>query len=75
VTLDDGIYELFQEPEQGSSEDPANVVEVLTEALNQGSEVFDASDPNLTQEGKPRCITQYFKLSHLYSYLYIYILH
>jgi hypothetical protein len=57
VTLDDGIYEVIQEPEQGFSEDPANVVEVLTEAPNQGSEVFDAPDPNPTQEGKPRCIT------------------
>jgi hypothetical protein len=53
------------------SEDPANVVEVITEAPNQGSEVIDIPDPNPTQEGKPRCITQYFKLLHLYIFILI----
>jgi hypothetical protein len=37
TTLDDGDYELVPEHEQGFSEDPANVVEVITEALNQSS--------------------------------------
>jgi hypothetical protein len=64
ATLEDGIYKLISALEQGLSEDPANVVEVLTEVLNQGSEAFDAPDPNPTQEGKPRCITQYFQLLH-----------
>jgi hypothetical protein len=46
VTLDDGDYELVPEPELGFSEDPANVAEVITEAPNQSSEVFDITDPN-----------------------------
>jgi hypothetical protein len=73
VTLDDGVYELIQEPEHGFSEDQMNVVEDLTEAPNQGSEVFDIPDPSPAQEGKPRCITQYFKLLHLYSFIFIYL--
>jgi hypothetical protein len=73
ATLDDGDYELVSEHEQGFSEDPVNVTEVITEAPNQGSEVFDITDPSPAQEGKPRCITQYFQLLHLYSLLLIYI--
>jgi hypothetical protein len=64
-TLDDGDYELVPEHEQGFSEDPVNVVETLTEAPNQSLEIFDTSTPSPAQEGKPRCITQYFKLLHL----------
>jgi hypothetical protein len=64
ATLDDGDYELVPENEQGFSEDPVNVIENLTKASNQGSEVFDIPDPSPTQEGKPRYITQYFKLLH-----------
>jgi hypothetical protein len=76
MTLDDGDYELVPEHEQGFSEDPANVAEVITEAPNQSSEVFDIPNPSPAQEGKPRCITQYFKLLHLYGfYFYIYIMH
>jgi hypothetical protein len=36
MTLDDGVYELVPEPEQGFSEDQVNVTEDLTEAPNQG---------------------------------------
>jgi hypothetical protein len=37
------------------SEDPGNVVEDLTEALNSSSEEFvNVSDPDLASEGKPR---------------------
>jgi hypothetical protein len=70
TTLADGDYELI--PNQGVeiSEDPGNVVENLTEAPNQNSENFDTPAPNPTQEGKPWCITQYFKLLH-YAILYI----
>jgi hypothetical protein len=53
VTLDAEVYELIPEPEQGFSEDPANVAEVITEALNQSSKVFDIPDPSPAQEGKP----------------------
>jgi hypothetical protein len=70
TTLADGDYELI--PDQGVeiSEDPGNIIENLTEAPNQSSENFDTPAPNPTQEGKPRCITQYFKLLH-YAILYI----
>jgi hypothetical protein len=54
MTLDDGDYELVLEHVEGFSEDPANVTEVITEAPNQSSEVFDTSNPNPTNEGKPR---------------------
>jgi hypothetical protein len=60
--IDDRDYELVLEQDQGFSEDPTNVAENLTEALNQSSEVFDTPAPNPTQEGKPRCISQYFNL-------------
>jgi hypothetical protein len=56
--------------DQGFSEDPAQVVEGLTEAPNPSSKAFDTPAPNSTQEGKPRCITQYFKLLQ-YAVLYI----
>jgi hypothetical protein len=32
TTLDDGVYELIQEPEQGFFEDQVNVAEDITEA-------------------------------------------
>jgi hypothetical protein len=73
MILDDGDYELVPETEPGFSEDPVNVVETITEALNQSSEVSDTTDPSPAQEGKPRCITQYFKLLH-YAILYLYII-
>jgi hypothetical protein len=71
--LADGTYDLIPEPEQGISEDQVNVAEDLTEAPNQGSEVFDIPDPSPTQEDKPRCITQYFNLLHLCSFILIYL--
>jgi hypothetical protein len=54
TTLADRDYELI--PDQGVevSEDPGNAVGDLTEAPNQSSENFDTTDPNPTQEGKPR---------------------
>jgi hypothetical protein len=60
--LEDGTYKLVPEPEQGISEDQVHVADDLTEAPNKSSEVIDIPDPSPTQEGKPRCITQYFKL-------------
>jgi hypothetical protein len=73
MTLNDGDYELVLEQDQGFSKDPINVVETITEALNQSSEVSNTSEPSPAQEGKPRCITQYFKLLH-YAILYLYII-
>jgi hypothetical protein len=73
TTLADRDYELIPEQEVEISEDPGNVVRNLTEALNQSSENLDTPTPNPTQEGKPWCITQYFKLLH-YAILYLYII-
>jgi hypothetical protein len=72
--LDDGTCQLVSEPEEGISEDLVNVADDLTEAPNQGSEDIDIPDPSLAQEGKPRCITQYFK-NYALILLYIYLVH
>jgi hypothetical protein len=53
TTLDNGIYKLVPELEQGLSEDQVNVAEDLTEVSNQSLEVIDIRDPSPTQEGKP----------------------
>jgi hypothetical protein len=70
TTLEDGTNELVPEPEQGISEDLVNVAKYLTEAPNQSSEVIDIPNHSPTQEGKPWCITQYFKLC---TYITIYL--
>jgi hypothetical protein len=57
------------EQDQGFSEDPVNVVEIITEALNQSSEVSDTTDSSPAPEGKPRRITQYFNLLQFYAYI------
>jgi hypothetical protein len=59
TTLTDGTYELIPEPDEGISEAQVNVAKGLSEALNPGSEDNNITDPSLTSEGKPRCITQY----------------
>jgi hypothetical protein len=66
MTLDDGDYELVLEQDQGFSEGPINIAETLTQALNQSSEVSDTPAPSPTQQGKPRCIPQYFNLLPFY---------
>jgi hypothetical protein len=71
TTLEDGTYELVPEPEQGISKDQVNIAEDLTEAPNQNSEVIDIPDPSPTQEGKPRCKTQLFKLCTVLYYISI----
>jgi hypothetical protein len=55
--------------DQGFPEDPTQVVEGLTEAPNQSSEAFDTPAPHPTQEGKPRCTSQYFNLLPFHLYL------
>jgi hypothetical protein len=55
--------------DQGFSEDPTQAVEELTEAPNQSSEASDTPAPNPTQEGKPRCISQYFNLLPFHLYI------
>jgi hypothetical protein len=57
TTLADGTYELILEPDEGISEAQVNIAEDLTEAPNQSLEVINIPDANVTQEGKPRCIT------------------
>jgi hypothetical protein len=58
--------------DQGFSEDPTQVVEELTEAPNQSSEVPDTPVPNATQEGKPRTYpTTLFTLQSRSIYLYL----
>jgi hypothetical protein len=73
--LDDGDYELVLGQDQGFSEDPINVAEDLTEAPNQSSEASNTAAPNPTQEGKPRCISQYFNLLQFYYYIIYLALH
>jgi hypothetical protein len=73
TTLEDRDYELVPETEQGFPEDLVSIVETLTEAPNQSSEIFDTPAPSPAQEGKPRFINQYFKLLH-YAILYLYII-
>jgi hypothetical protein len=71
TTPADSTYELIPEPDKGISEAQVNVAEDLSEAPNQGSEDTDITDPSLTSEGKPRCLTQYFKLcTYVVIYLY-----
>jgi hypothetical protein len=71
TTLADGTYELIPEPGKGISEAQVNIAKDLSEASNQGSEDTDITNPSLTSEGKPRCITQYFKLcTYIVIYLY-----
>jgi hypothetical protein len=55
--------------DQGFSEDSTQAVEELIEAPNQSSEASDTPAPNPTQEGKPRCISQYFKLLPFHLYI------
>jgi hypothetical protein len=57
TTLVDDTYELIPEPEEGISEAQVNVAKDLSEAPNQGSEDTDLTDPSLTSDGKPWCIT------------------
>jgi hypothetical protein len=56
TTLADGDYQLILEPEADNSEDSGNIIGDITEAPNPGSGNFniDISDPNPTNEGKPR---------------------
>jgi hypothetical protein len=70
TTLADGTYELIPEPDEGICEAQVHITKDLSEALNPGLEDTDITDPSLTSEGKPRCITQYFKLC-TYTVIYL----
>jgi hypothetical protein len=56
ITLADGDYQLIPEPEGDNSEDLGNIIGDITKAPNPGSGSFniDISDPNPTNEAKPR---------------------
>jgi hypothetical protein len=71
TTLVDGDYELI--PDQGVeiSEDPGNVVENLTEPLNQSSENFDTPAPQPHSRRQAPDITPYFIYTAIYIYLYL----
>jgi hypothetical protein len=58
TTLANGTNELIPEPDEGISEAQVNVAKGLSEAPNPCSEDTDITDPSLTSEGKPQCITQ-----------------
>jgi hypothetical protein len=70
TTSVDGTHKISQESAEDVSEDQMNVTKGLTEAPNQSSEDIDISKFSTTSKGKPRCITQYFKLLH-YAILYV----
>jgi hypothetical protein len=57
TTLADGTYELIPKTDEGISEAQVNIAKGLSEAPNLGSKDTDITDPCLTSEGKPRCIT------------------
>jgi hypothetical protein len=54
TTLADGDYQLIPEQEGGYFEDPETLVADFSEAPNQGSEENILTNPNPTNEGKPR---------------------
>jgi hypothetical protein len=60
--------------DQGFSEDPAQAVEELTEAPNQGSEAFDTPAPTPTQEGKPQTYPTTLLHCNLCLFIYTYAL-
>jgi hypothetical protein len=70
MTLADGTYELIPEPDEGISEAQVNIAKGPSQAPNPGWEDTNITDPSLTSEGKPRRITQYFKLC---TYIVIYL--
>jgi hypothetical protein len=70
TTSANGAYKIFQESTEVFHEDQMNITKGLTEAPNQSSEDINISGFSPTSKGKPRCITQYFKLLQ-YAILYI----
>jgi hypothetical protein len=70
TTFTDDTYEISQKSAEDISEDHMNVVARFSEDPNPDSEDLDFTDSSPTSKGKPRCITQYFKLLH-YAILYL----
>jgi hypothetical protein len=73
TTSTNGTYKIFLESTEDIPEDQVNITKGVSEAPNQSSEDIDISDFSPTSKGKPRCITQYFRLLH-YAILYLYII-
>jgi hypothetical protein len=75
TTSANGTYKISQESAEDVSEDQMNITKGLSEDPNQTSEDSNTNipDPSPANEGKPWCITQYFKLLH-YAILYLYII-
>jgi hypothetical protein len=75
ITSADGTYEISQKSAEDIPEDQVNITKGLSEGPNQSSEDNNTNIPDSspTSKGKPRCITQYFKLLH-YAILYLYII-
>jgi hypothetical protein len=53
TTLADGTYDLIPEPDEGISQAQVNVAKDLSEALNQGSEDTDITDPASPVKASP----------------------
>jgi hypothetical protein len=53
ATLDDGVYELTQEPEQGFSEDQVNIAEDLTEARTKVQKSLTSLTPAPLKKASP----------------------
>jgi hypothetical protein len=64
ITSADGTYKISPESAEDISEDQVNITKGLSEAPNQSSEDNNTNIPDFspTNKGKPRCISQYFKL-------------
>jgi hypothetical protein len=75
TTSADGTYEISQKSAENISEDQVSITKGLSDVPNQSSEDNNTNIPDFspTSKGKPRCITQYFKLLH-YAILYLYII-
>jgi hypothetical protein len=72
TTSASSTYKISQESAEDAPEDQVNVTKDLSKAPNQSSEDNNTNIPDFspTSKGKPRCITQYFKLLH-YAILYV----
>jgi hypothetical protein len=71
TTSANSTYEISQKSTEDISEDQVNVTKGLSEAPNQSSEDNNTNIPDFspTSKGKPRCISQYFKLLPFHLYI------
>jgi hypothetical protein len=69
TTFGNGTYEISPESSEDVSADQMNVTKGLSKAPNKSSEDIDISNFSPTSKGKPRCISQYFKLLQFHYYI------